>query len=471
MIKNQAMPFLGKTQQVHFIGIGGTGMNGIAEVLINLGYQVSGSDLVRNQAVKRIESIGGRTFLGHHPDHVAGADVVVVSSAVSPDNVEVREAARRQIQTIPRAEMLGELMRMKYSIAIAGSHGKTSTTSMVSQILSGAGLDPTVVIGGRMGVVGGGTKLGKGPFLVAEADESDGSFLRLTPTVAVVTSIDEEHLDHYGSFADLKGAFKNFLNRVPFYGEAIVCADDPNLRELLPHLQRRTLTYGFQEGADLVAADPVLNGARSEFQAVLRGEKLGSIQLQIPGEHNISNSLAAIAVGLDLEIDFSTIAGSLANFQGAERRFQILGDAGGILVVDDYGHHPTEIRATLAAARQGWPDRRRVVVFQPHRFSRVQALAERFHACFGDADLVIVTDIYPAGEDPLPGVRAQDLADGIRRSGHPGVEFVPVTAKICPRLMECTRAGDMVLTLGAGDVGAVAHQFARLQKERHKAVG
>jgi UDP-N-acetylmuramate--alanine ligase len=465
------VPVLGKTQQIHFIGIGGTGMSGIAEVLINLGYRVTGSDQVRNAAVQRIESIGGRVFLGHHSDHIGDACVVVVSSAVRSDNVELQEARRRQIPTIPRAEMLGELMRMKFSIAIAGSHGKTSTTSMVAQVVSDAGLDPTIVLGGRLGVIGSGAKLGKGHYLVAEADESDGSFLRLSPTVAVVTNIDAEHLDHYGRLEDLRDAFVDFMNRVPFYGSIVVCMDDPNLHDLLPRLERRHITYGFGDGADLCALEPRFTANRSEFQARFRGETLGAVRLLNPGEHSVANSLAAIAVGLDLEIPFQTIAESLARFQAADRRFQILTEAAGVIVVDDYAHHPTEIRATLEAARHGWPDRRRIAVFQPHRFSRVQALGDEFHRCFAGADIVYVTPIYPAGEDPITGVGADELAAGIRRHGGRDVEFVPTLAEVGTRLLEKIRSGDMVLTLGAGDVGGVAHDLARVLEDRDRAAG
>ena len=467
-MKIPVTPLLGKTRKIHFIGIGGTGMSGIAEVLINLGYQVTGSDLAGNQAIDRLISLGGKVSIGHRADQVVGADVVVVSSAVRKNNEELAQAERLQIPTIPRAEMLGELMRMKYSIGIAGSHGKTSTTSMIAQVLSDADLDPTIVIGGRLGVLGSNAKLGRGDLLVAEADESDGSFLKLSPKVAVVTNIDAEHLDHFGDLARLRGAFCDFLNRVPFYGASILCVEDPHCREVLPQLTRRTLTYGIEQPADLSATDIRLHGRESAYTAHFQGKKLGSVRLRVPGTHNILNSLAALAVGQDLELPFRTITASLADFQGAERRFQILGEIGGILVVDDYAHHPTEIRATLAAARAGWPDRRRVVVFQPHRYSRVQALAGEFHRCFTDADLLIVTDIYPAGEDPIPGVEAESLVEGIRATGHPRVEFLPDLETIPERLLKCTASGDLVLTLGAGTVGRVAAGLAERLKRRNR---
>jgi UDP-N-acetylmuramate--alanine ligase len=449
-----------KVRQVHFVGIGGIGMSGIAEVLLNLGYRVTGSDLAASPVTRRLEELGGLVTVGHSPRNVEGADVVVVSSAVKADNLEVAEARRRQIPVIPRAEMLAELMRMKYGVAIAGSHGKTSTTSMVAQVLSGSGLDPTIVIGGRLGILGSNAKLGKGDLLVAEADESDGSFLHLSPTIAVVTNIDAEHLDHYGSLVRLRDAFVDFLNKVPFYGTGIVCLDDPSVQAILPRLERRLVTYGLEGSPDLRAERVEFKEFESRFQVLLRGEPLGSISLRVPGLHNVRNALAAVGVGLELDLPFAWIASHLAQFRGADRRFQLKGSVGDVLVVDDYGHHPAEIRATLLAARRGW-ERRLVVVFQPHRFSRVAALREEFARSFGDADVLAVTDIYPAGEAPLPGVDADSLAQSIRAAGHGDVTLVRDLRDVPAFLSERTRPGDLVITMGAGSVWRAGEEFLR----------
>ena len=449
-----------KVRQVHFVGIGGIGMSGIAEVLLNLGYRVTGSDLAASGVTRRLEELGGKVTLGHSASNVEGADVVVVSSAVRPTNEEVVEARRRQIPVIPRAEMLAELMRMKYGVAIAGSHGKTSTTSMVAQVLAGTGLDPTIVIGGRLGILGSNAKLGKGDLLVAEADESDGSFLHLSPTIAVVTNIDAEHLDHYGSLSRLQDAFVDFLNKVPFYGTGIVCLDDPGVRSILPRLERRVFTYGLAEGADLTADRIELKEFTARFEAFRRGKSLGPLTLAVPGRHSISNGLAAIAVGLELEVPFGAIASHLSSFRGADRRFQLKGEVKGILVIDDYGHHPVEIQATLQAARRGW-DRRTIVVFQPHRYSRVKALAKEFAGSFELADVVVVTEIYPAGEDPVPGVSGDGLATAIRDRGHPDVIFVPDLKDVPDILFSSVRPGDMVITLGAGSVWKAGEEFLR----------
>jgi UDP-N-acetylmuramate--alanine ligase len=452
---------LRKTHRIHFVGIGGIGMSGIAEVLINLGYQVTGSDLEEGATVRRLRGLGARITRGHAPANVGDADVVVVSSAVRPDNAEVQEARRRQIPVIPRAEMLAELMRIKYGVAVAGSHGKTTTTSMVAQVLSGAGLDPTILIGGRLGVLGSNAKLGSGDLLVAEADESDGSFLRLTPTIAVVTNIDAEHLDHYGSLSSLQDAFVDFLNKVPFYGVGIVCLDEPRIQEILPRLTRRLVTYGFSAQADLSATDVELREFRASYDAHLQGKKLGRVTLRVPGRHSIANSLAAVAVGLDLEVPFRTIAAELEGFRGADRRFQLKGEAAGIMVIDDYGHHPVEILATLAAAKKGWT-RRTVVVFQPHRYSRVRALLNEFARAFYDADVLAVTDIYPAGETPLPGVTAEAVARAIEEHGHKDVTLVNDLKEVPAWLRSRAREGDMVITLGAGSVHRAGEEFLRL---------
>jgi UDP-N-acetylmuramate--alanine ligase len=453
-----------RARHLHFVGIGGIGMSGIAEVLLNLGYVVCGSDLKETRVIDRLRRLGARIEIGHSAGAVEGADVVVISSAVRGTNVEVVEARRRGIPVIPRAEMLGELMRLKYGIAIAGSHGKTSTTSMVAQVMSHAGLDPTIVIGGRLDILDSTARLGKGELMVVEADESDGSFLKLTPTLAVVTSIDHEHLDHFGSIEDLQEAFVGFLNKVPFYGTGIVNLDEPNIQAILPRLERRVLTYGMAAQADLQAANPQAKGFTSTYDAIYRGEKLGKVRLRVPGRHSIYNSLATLAVGLDLEIPFDDIARYLSEFQGADRRFQIKGAVSGITVVDDYGHHPTEIRATLDAVRDGW-DGRIVVVFQPHRFSRVRDLREEFERSFYQADFLVVTDIYPAGEEPIEGVDADGLTEGIIAHGHRDVMRVSRTDDVPAALRPQLRPGDLVITLGAGDVTRVSDALLDLLRE------
>ena len=457
------MVMLRKTRRMHFVGIGGIGMSGIAEVLINLGYQVTGSDVEEGGTVRRLRSLGARITRGHLAAHVGDADVVVFSSAVKPDNPEVQEARRRQIPVIPRAEMLAELMRIKYGVAVAGSHGKTTTTSMVAQVLSGAGFDPTILIGGRLGVLGSNAKLGSGDLLVAEADESDGSFLRLTPTIAVVTNIDAEHLDHYGSLTSLQDAFVDFLNKVPFYGVGIVCLDETRIQEILPRLSRRVVTYGFSAQADLSAANVELKEFRSSYDACLQGKALGRVVLQVPGRHSIANSLAAIAVGLDLEVPFPTVAAELGRFRGADRRFQLKGEIGGVMVIDDYGHHPVEILATLAAAKKGWT-RRTVVVFQPHRYTRVQALLNEFARAFYDADVLAVTDIYPAGEAPIAGVTPEAVTRAIEEHGHKDVTLVRNLQDVPEWLASRVREGDMVITMGAGSVHRAGEEFLRLRK-------
>ncbi len=452
-----------KYRQIHFVGIGGAGMSGIAEVLLNMGYRVTGSDSGRGEAVERLERLGAKVFTGHQPSHVEGAHVVVYSSAVPRDNVEVQVARQRGVPAIPRAEMLAELMRLKYGIAIAGTHGKTTTTSIVAAVLGAAGLDPTVVVGGRVHGLGTNARLGRGEFLVAEADESDGSFLRLSPTIAVVTTVDAEHLDHYADLGAIRQAFLQFVNKVPFYGSAVVCLDEPNIQQMIPQIEKRVITYGLESGADLIARRLQLSGMNSQFEVLHRGHVLGPASLQVPGRHNVLNALAAIAVGLDLEVPFERIQPALAGFAGVQRRFQIRGEAQGVLVVDDYGHHPAEIRATLAAAKAGF-DRRVITVFQPHRYTRTYHLRREFLTAFYQSDVLIVMDIYPAGEAPIPGVHARDLAEGIAAHGHREVIYMNGDRDgIVQHLCESTRPGDLVLTLGAGDVGQLGTEFlARL---------
>ncbi len=450
-----------KVRRLHFVGIGGSGMSGIAEVLLNLGYEVSGSDLATTPVTRRLRRLGARVVHGHRPENVDSADVVVVSSAIHEDNAEVVEARRRKIPVIPRAEMLAELMRLKYGVAVAGAHGKTTTTGMIAEVLAGGGLDPTVVVGGRIRTQASGGKLGQGVVMVAEADESDGSFLKMKPTIAVVTNIDREHLDHYADLADIQNAFVQFLSRVPFYGAAVVCLDDPNVRAILPRVDRRCITYGLSSEADLCATQVVVAGLSASYVASFRGRRLGPLQLQVPGRHSVYNSLAAVAVGLELDVPFPRIAQALSRFRGMARRFQIKGEAFGARVVDDYGHHPTEIVATLAAVREGF-GARTVVVFQPHRYTRTRALLEEFGQAFYLADRVIVTDVYAAGEQPLPGIDARAVADSLVRHGHPGVLCEPRLADIPRLLRDLLRPGDFLITLGAGDVWKVGEELVRL---------
>ncbi len=449
-------------RRVHFIGIGGIGMSGIAEVLLNLGYEVSGSDWKLTPVTDRLEQLGARIHEGHHPSHVEGAEAVVTSSAVRADNPEVAEARRLQIPVIARGEMLAELMRLKYGIAIAGSHGKTTTTSMVAAVLAAAGLDPTLVVGGRLNSMGSNARLGNGDFMVVESDESDRSFLHLTPILAVITSIDREHLDCYGSLEELRRAFAQFANQVPFYGASIVCLDEENIRAILPHTTRRVVTYGtgVREGAppDLLAEDIRCGHFHSQFRLQFRGADLGPFSLQMPGRHNVLNAMAAVAVGLELKMEPEKIRQGLAAFGGVERRFQVRGSVNGITVVDDYGHHPTEIRATLDAARD-CDYRRVIVVFEPHRYSRTALLIDDFAGCFTHCDSLFVLDIYPAGESPIQGVSAKALVDRIRQAGRSQVEYLPAGDDLLQRLAETVQPGDLLLTLGAGSVWKVGENF------------
>jgi UDP-N-acetylmuramate--alanine ligase len=448
-------------QHIHLVGIGGAGMSGIAEILVNLGYRVTGSDQRRNEAIERLEQLGAKVALGHEAAHVEGAHVVVYSSAVSRDNPEVQAARQQGIPAIPRAEMLAELMRLKYGIAVAGTHGKTTTTSMVGAVLAEGGHDPTIVVGGRVASLGSNARLGGGEYLVAEADESDGSFLKLAPTIAVVTTIDAEHLDHWSTLAAIQDAFLTFVNKVPFYGLAVLCLDQPNIQALIPRVEKRVVTYGLDSSADLVARHLRLSGLTSRFEVSRRGTRLGECTLRVPGRHNVLNALAAIGVGLDLEIPFTTIQRALAGFTGVQRRFQVRGQAGGVTVVDDYGHHPAEIRATLAAAKAGF-DCRVVTVFQPHRYTRTLHLMPEFHTAFNQADVLVVMDIYAAGEPAIPGVTAAGLAEGIRAHGHRDVTYLGGDReRILDHLVDVTRPGDLVLTLGAGDVGQLGPELLR----------
>jgi UDP-N-acetylmuramate--alanine ligase len=443
---------LHKKHRVHFVGIGGIGMSGIAEVLLNLGYLVTGSDLHESEATTRLRALGAQVFVGHQEENLAvNPSVVVISTAVKYSNPEVLEARRRQIPVIPRAEMLAELMRMKYGVAVAGSHGKTTTTSIVAAVLSSAGLDPTMVIGGRVHMLGSNAKMGQGEILVAEADESDGSFLFLSPTIAVVTNIDREHMDYHQTMERLHESFLAFINKVPFYGVAVLCLDDAAIRALIPKVKKRWTTYGLSSEADFSARDLHMDAAGVKFSALHKGRPLGKLRLRLPGRHSATNALAAIAIAQELEIPFSRVTEALEAFTGIHRRFEIKGEPHGILVIDDYGHHPAEIRATIGAIRDSWK-RPLTVIFQPHRYSRTQDLFDEFLTAFEGADRLILTEIYPAGEDAIPGVNSESLYQAIKRMGHTEVEFVPDKNQIPKMLAEKLNAGDIALTLGAGDI-------------------
>ena len=515
---------LGKTRRVHFIGIGGIGMSGIAELLANLGFQVSGSDEKRSTVTDRLETLGIRIAVGHDAAKVGDADVVVVSSAVRSSNPEVVEAGRRQIPVIPRAEMLAELMRLRFAIAVAGAHGKTTTTSMIALVLERAGLDPTAVIGGRLSAFGSNARLGKGEHLVAEADESDRSFLKLFPTIAVITNIDREHLENYGGFDDLLQAFVDFANKVPFYGGVVACLDDPNLAGVLPRMTRRVTTYGLDSDADLIATDiqlgPLsvtatvkrrdrrarpatrrqaqgrpsaaptsssgsgrpastnslltLSGSKGERSAQDTGggspadrngdalATLGTLSLAVPGRHNLQNALAAVAVGMELGLRFERVAEGLREFRGAERRFDVKGEPNGILIVDDYGHHPTEIAAVLAAART--LNRRVIVAFQPHRYTRTASLMDAFGPSLSNADHIVLTDIYAASEDPIPGITLAALASSIRKSITVPLDVAPKLDDVVAAIVRVAKPGDVVITLGAGSIGNVPERLLEALK-------
>jgi UDP-N-acetylmuramate--alanine ligase len=459
-----------RIQHVHFVGIGGIGMSGIAEVLLNMGFRVSGSDLRRSDVTARLETLGAQIYEGHAAESVGGAHVVVRSTAVRDDNPEVVEARRHSIPVIPRAEMLGELMRLKpHTVAVAGSHGKTTTTSMVATVLAHAGLDPTVVVGGVVGAMGSNARLGKSDLMVVEADESDRSFLMLTPTFAVVTNIDREHMDHYTDMTDVRKCFADFVNKVPFYGAAVLCLDDPHVQAVIPEVVRRRITYGLSAQADIAAREVRYDKQfGSVFQVRRMGEPIGEVNLHVPGLHNIYNSLAAIAIGLELEVPFETIAGALESFAGVNRRFQFKGEAGGVIVVDDYGHHPTEIRATLVAAKLGSAGRRMIVLFQPHRYTRTQDLMEEFARSFNNADVLMLTDIYAASEDPIEGVTAEALVEAVRRFGHKDARYIGSIDEATQALLDEVRPNDMVITLGAGNVYRVGERLPELLKEREQ---
>ena len=464
--------FRGKVQRIHFVGIGGAGMSGIAEVLITMGYEVTGSDLKEGAAVQALRALGGTVHIGHDPVFVAGADVVVKSTAIPPRNVEIVTAEKLQIPVIPRAEMLGELMRMKYGVAVAGTHGKTTTTSMLARCLHGGGLDPTIVIGGRLDAIGSSARLGQGEFIVAEADESDGSFLQLDPTVAVITNIDPEHMEHWGSTANLLDGFAEFANKVPFFGFVTLCLDHPNVQRLIPRLNRRFISYGMSPQAEVHAVDLRFDGFESVCTVARGRNVLGDIRLQMPGRHNLSNALAAVATSLELGIPFASIQQALDGFSGVDRRFtlraevSIDADAEPVTIVDDYGHHPTEIAATLRGARAAWPRRRVHAVFQPHRYTRVRDLFEDFAGCFHQAEQVVVCPVYRAGEKPIEGIDHHHLAQAIRDHGHRGVTVVEDLSGATAHLAQEVEPGDIVITLGAGNVNQVCAPLAEALRVR-----
>ena len=457
-----------RRHRVHFVGIGGVGMSGIAEVLLNLGYEISGSDLQENDATRRLRSLGAEVRIGHDAANLAeGLSVVVISTAVKFSNPEVVAAKERQIPVIPRAEMLAELMRMKYGIAVAGSHGKTTTTSMIGHVLTEARMDPTLVIGGRIRSLAGNAQMGRGDILVAEADESDGTFLLLSPSLAVVTNIDREHIEYYGTTEELADAFLEFVNKVPFYGVAVLCLDHPTVRGLIPRVNKRVVTYGLSADADFSAEEVRARQMESSFSVLHHGRALGAVTLPMPGRHSVANALAAIAVAVELGVDFADAAEALGRFAGIHRRSEIKGEVAGILVMDDYGHHPTEIESTLQAITEGW-GRPLTVVFQPHRYSRTKDLFEDFVTAFDGVHRLIVTDIYAAGEEPVPGTSSEELYRAIRRRGHMDVEFVAAKEDVAGGLLPRLADGDMVLTLGAGDIHKVGETLLESLREQRQ---
>jgi UDP-N-acetylmuramate--alanine ligase len=449
-----------RSYHIHFVGIGGIGMSGMAELLLNLGYEVSGSDLKSTEITKRLAELGGTVFEGHRSEYIEGSDVVVVSSAVGAENPECVAARRAMVPVIPRGEMLAELMRLKYGIAVAGAHGKTTTTWITGFVLERGGLDPTMVIGGKLNSLGSNARLGQGEFIVAEADESDGSFLRLSPTIAVVTNIDAEHLDFYHDLDRIKEVFLDFINKIPFYGMAVLCLDNEGIQDLIPKIEKRFVTYGLTSQADYQAKDVTFEGLKSRFRMFGHGEPMGRVDLNLPGMHNVYNSMASIAVGLELGIPFATSVAALQDIEGVQRRLEVRGSTQhGVTIVDDYGHHPTEIKTTLQAVRQSWPDRRIVVVFQPHRYSRTEALFDEFTRSFYQADSLVVLPIYSAGEPPIRDITGQAVYEGIRLHGHKNVVYQDGHEEALSYLRDAVEPEDILLTLGAGDVWKVGEAF------------
>lgn len=450
-----------KYRVVHFVGIGGIGMSGIAEILHNLNYEVTGSDIKESDTTRRLRSLGIKVFIGHDPENLGQPHVVVISSAVSPDNPEIIAARQRAIPVIPRAEMLAELGRLKYAILVAGAHGKTTTTSFLATILAEGGLDPTVVIGGKLKAIGSNARLGQGDFIVAEADESDGSFLKLNPTVAVVTNIDREHLDFFKNVEELKKAFIKFINKVPFYGTSVICVENEHIIEIMPKLERKNITYGFSEQADVYPSNISRFERNMSFEVFIRGRYLDFFTIPIPGEHNVLNSLAAIAVGMELQIPVSVIKRALQNFSGIQRRFELKGEHRGVRIFDDYGHHPTEIKATLKAAKGSYEKNRLVVIFQPHRYTRTRDLIDDFAGCFDNADSLYLMDIYPAGEKPIEGVHSEVLYRKLKNHGFRDAVYISDRGELVNQVVSKLREGDIIITLGAGDVYKIGEEIYR----------
>ncbi len=459
----------GKTKKLHFVGIGGSGMSGIAEILLNMGYMVTGSDMAQSEATKHLEGAGAQIVFEHRAGNVGDADVVVISSAIRPSNPEVLQAKAMMIPVIPRAEMLAELMRMKFAVAVAGSHGKTTTTSMIAVALTKGNLDPTIIIGGKVDRFGSGAVLGKSDFLVAEADESDGSFLNLYPSIAVVTNVDAEHLDYYGTFDNVKKAFTRFINKTPFYGVSALCLDDPAIQEIIPNLEKRIATYGIQSTADITARDIAFKNLESSFTVSAQGKELGRVTINMPGIHNVYNALAAILVGLELEMKPDDVLASLDGFAGVQRRLEVKGESGGVMVIDDYGHHPVEIKAALRAIKEGFGTRRLVVAFQPHRYTRTRDHLEEFHKSFYDADELIVTEIFAAGEEPIKGISGELIAKGAAAHGKKGIRFLPTLDGVVDELADMAREGDIVVTLGAGNIVTVGSRLLEKLGKNKKA--
>lgn len=446
-------------QHIHFVGIGGSGMNGIAEVLINLGYKVSGSDLKQTEVTQRLAFLGGKIFIGHKPEQVGNAHVVVTSSAVLPDNPEVVQAKKLKIPVIPRAEMLAELMRLKYAVTIAGTHGKTVTTSLVSMVLAEGGLDPTVVIGGRLKNIGSSAKLGKGEFIVAEADESDGSFLKLTPTIALLTNIDDDHLDYYKTLDNIKNTFVQFVNKVPFYGSIILCGEDENIKSIIPRITRKYYTYGRGKNYDFYAENIVYKEMHTEFDLCFSEKNLGRLKLHFPGAHNVLNSLGAAAVGIELGVEFEKIKKAFLDFTGVSRRLEVKARKKDIVFIDDYGHHPTEIRVTLETIKSIWPERRLLVIFQPHRYTRTRDLAKKFGPSFNSVNRIWLTDIYSAGEKPIPGISSSLILESFPAEKRETVTLISDREAIIKEVVKSLRPQDVLVTLGAGDVYKIGEEI------------
>ena len=453
--------------KIHFVGIGGMGMCGLAEVLVNMGYKVSGSDMNETEITKHLGGVGAKVMYGHRADHLDDADVVVVSSAIKGYNPEVEAAKARQIPVIPRAEMLAELMRMKYGVAVAGAHGKTTTTTMMHSVLMAAGMDPTAVIGGRVNSLGlANARWGKSDYLVAEADESDGSFLTLSPTLAIVTNIDAEHLDHYGTYDNVKKAFTDFCNRVPFFGMSALCLDNAGVQAILPSVTKRYVTFGIAAQATYRARNVRYDGLNTRFVAWRRADELGEVVLPMPGHHNVLNALAVLAVADFMEIPFDTYVKAIARFEGIQRRFTVRGEVGGVTIVDDFGHHPAEVRATLSGARAAFPGRRILAAFQPHRFTRTRDQFQEFAKSFYDADKVILCDVFAAGEKPIEGVTSETLVRAIKDQGHKDVVLVPRREDVAAALDAQVKQGDLVITLGAGDIQLTCNEVTDLLEKR-----